>query len=572
MLTLYKIRPFIPNLKRMFIGMTLLARSLTFFTFTLMVITTLAFTTDVSAADNNAKLFKKVNYEVPKRTEGDGTYDRLVIRGGYVIDGTGAPPYGPTDIVVEQNRITEIKVVGFPGLPIESSNRPEKGTREIDAHGKYILPGFIDSHAHIHNVKNGQKVSPEYIFKLWLGHGITTIREVYDGEGEDRTLALKKLSQNNAITAPRISVFPYFGSVKDPITTPKKARKRVQSLKNKGADGIKFMGAKEDIMSAALNEAEKLGLDTTMHHAQLDVVHANVLDTSALGLDCMEHWYGLPEALFEDKVIQNYPTDYIYNNEQDRFGQAGRLWKQAAKPGSERWNYVMDTLLERNFCLSPTFAIYLASRDLMRAYSAEWHYHYTMPNLWNFYRANRAEHGAYFFNWTTEDEVEWKNNFKLWMQFVNEYKNKGGRVVAGSDTGYIYSLYGFGYIQELELLQEAGFHPLEVIRAATKEGSKVLKMADDIGTLHVGKKADIIIVDENPIHNLKSLYGTGVPKLNDKTNTVERVGGVRWTIKDGIVYDAKKLLVDVREMVLEQKKQQGINPDIPMTVETPKAL
>jgi hypothetical protein len=284
----------------------------------------------------------------------------------------------------------------------------------------------------------------------------------------------------------------------------------------------------------------------------------------------MEHWYGLPEALFEDQVIQNYPSDYIYNNEQDRFSQAGRLWKQTAKPGSERWNYVMHTLLERDFCLSPTFTIYLASRDLMRAYTAEWHYQYTMPNLWRFYRANRAEHGAYFFNWTTEDEVEWKNNFKLWMQFVNEYKNKGGTVVAGSDTGYIYSLYGFGYIQELELLQEAGFHPLEVIRAATKEGSKVLKMADDIGTLHVGKKADIIIVDENPIHNLKSLYGTGVPKLNDKTNTVERVGGVRWTIKDGIVYDAKKLLAEVREMVLEQKIQQGINPDIPMTVETPQ--
>ncbi len=551
--------------------MTLLSKAFASFMLTVIATTIiLTISARLSAATSNEKLFKQINDEVPKRTEGEGTYDRLVIRGGYVVDGTGAPPYGPTDIVIEQNRITKIKVVGFPGLPIEDNNRPEKGSREIDAHGKYILPGFIDAHSHIHNVNDGQKVSPEYIFKLWLGHGITTVREVYDDRGEDRTLVLKELSQRNAITAPRISVFPFFGAVKDPITTPEQARKRVESLKSKGADGIKFMGAKEDIMAAALGEAERLGLDTTMHHAQLDVVHANVLDTSAMGLDCMEHWYGLPEALFEDQVIQNYPSNYIYNNEQDRFSQAGRLWKQAAKPGSKRWNYVMDTLLERDFCLSPTFTIYLASRDLMRAYTAEWHYQYTMPNLWQFYRANRAEHGAYFFNWTTEDEVEWKNNFKLWMQFVNEYKNKGGTVVAGSDTGYIYSLYGFGYIQELELLQEAGFHPLEVIRAATKEGSKVLKMSDDIGTLHVGKKADIIIVDENPIHNLKSLYGTGVPKLNDKTNIVERVGGVRWTIKDGIVYDAKKLLAEVREMVLEQKKQQGISPDIPMTVETPQ--
>jgi imidazolonepropionase-like amidohydrolase len=536
------------------------------------VLTTLSLSlqSNALAASSDAKLFKQLKNEVPQRTEGEGSYDRLVIRGGYVIDGTGAPPYGPADIVVEKNRITEIKVVGFPGLPIKDENRPAKGNREIDAHGKYILPGLIDAHSHIHSLEHSQEVSPEYIFKLWLGHGVTTVREVYEEKGEDRTLALKELSKSNAITAPRISVFPYFGAVDEPITTPEKARKRVRALKKKGADGIKFMGAKEDIMAAALNEAEKVGLDTTMHHAQLDVVHANVLDTSAMGLDCMEHWYGLPEALFEDKVIQNYPTDYIYNNEQDRFGQAGRLWKQAAKPGSERWNYVMDTLLERNFCLSPTFTIYLASRDLMRAYTAEWHYQYTMPSLWNFYRANRAEHGAYFFNWTTEDEVEWKNNFSLWMQFVNEYKNKGGTVVAGSDTGYIYSLYGFGYIQELETLQEAGFHPLEVIRSATKEGAKVLSMADDIGTLHVGKKADIIIVDENPIHNLKSLYGTGVPKLNDQTNTVERVGGVRWTIKDGIVFDAKKLLADVREMVIVEKKKLGMDPNIPMTVETPK--
>jgi hypothetical protein len=281
----------------------------------------------------------------------------------------------------------------------------------------------------------------------------------------------------------------------------------------------------------------------------------------------MEHWYGLPEALFTDRVIQDYPSDYIYTNEQDRFGQAGRLWKQAAGPGSERWNTVMETLLERDFCLSPTFTIYLASRDLMRAYSAEWHYQYTSVELWNFYRANREKHGSFFFNWTTEDEIEWKHNFKLWMQFVNEYKNRGGKVVVGSDTGYIYSLYGFGYIQELELLQEAGFHPLEVIRAATKVGAQVLGQEAEIGTIHVGKKADLIIVDENPLHNLKSLYGTGVPKLNEKTQKVERVGGVRWTIKDGIVYDAQALLADVRAMVKAGKEAAGLDPKVPMTVE-----
>ena len=80
----------------------------------------------------------------------------------------------------------------------------------------------------------------------------------------------------------------------------------------------------------------------------------------------MEHWYGLPEAMFENQLIQRYPADYIYQNEQDRFGEAGRLWQQSAKPGSEKWNSVMETLLERDFGMSPTFNAYVATRDVMR--------------------------------------------------------------------------------------------------------------------------------------------------------------------------------------------------------------
>jgi len=548
--------------------------------FVVAMIALTALLSSLTIADTETdQLFASIQDDIPPRAEGQGQYDQLIIRGAYLIDGTGAPATGPVDVVVEKDRIALVATVGTPGIAIDPAGRPKLidqpnlNVREIDAHGKYLLPGFIDSHTHIHAPDKRQKVSADYIFKLWLGHGVTSTREVFGSDGESRLLALKALSEKNAITAPRITAFPYFampvdGDEKLPaITSAEDARKRVQHLKRIGADGIKFMGAPEDILWAALDEAEQQGLGTTMHHAQLNVAHANVLDTSSHGLDCMEHWYGLPEALFTDKVIQDYPSDYIYSNEQQRFAQAGRLWKQAAGPGTERWNEVMETLLERDFCLSPTFTIYLASRDLMRAYTAEWHYEYTVPALWDFYRASREKHGSFFFNWTTQDEIEWKHNYQLWMQFVNEYKNRGGKVVVGSDTGYIYSLYGFGYIQELELLQEAGFHPLEVIRAATKIGAQVLGQDSELGTVQVGKKADLIIVDENPLHNLKSLYGTGVPKLNEESQRVERVGGVRWTIKDGIVYDAQALLADVRAMVKAKKIAAGIDPLVPMPVE-----
>ena len=142
------------------------------------------------------------------------------------------------------------------------------------------------------------------------------------------------------------------------------------------------------------------------------------------------------------------------------------------------------------------------------------------------------------------------------MQFVNEYKNKGGRVTTGSDSGFIFQLFGFAYIRELELLREAGFHPLEIIRSATLMGAEALGADENLGSIEVGKLADMVLIEENPLENLKVMYGTGAIKLT-QDNEVVRVGGVKYTIKDGIVYDAKQLLHDVKKMVDEEKVKRG---------------
>ena len=505
----------------------------------------------------------------PPRNEGEGPYQRLVLRGGILIDGTGAPPIGPVDIVVENDRIVEIRTVGYPGVPIRDEDRPEPGDRELDVEGMYILPGFVDMHGHQHTKQSGQGVPVEYVHKLWMAHGITTTRDV-GSRGVDWLMEHKARSAANEITAPRMVAFPRFGQdFGRPIVTPEDAREWVRFIKEKGAEGIKFFGASPEIMIAALDEATQQGLRTTMHHAQLNVTRMNALQSASYGLTSMEHWYGLPEALFEDRIVQHYPLDYNYLNEQNRFGEAGRLWKQAAPPFSDRWNAVMDSLIALDFTLVPTFVAYLASRDLMRQSRNIWHALYTMPSLWEFYRPNRRAHGSYWFYWTTEDEVDWRENYRLWMTFINEYKNRGGRVCLGSDSGYIYNLYGFGYIQEMELLREAGFHPLEVIWSATLKGAEAIGLDDEIGSVQVGKKADFVIVEENPLQNLKVLFGTGALKLNDETGQVERVGGIRWTIKDGIVYDAKALLADVRRMVDAARAEAGIPPTpMPMFIET----
>lgn len=113
------------------------------------------------------------------------------------------------------------------------------------------------------------------------------------------------------------------------------------------------------------------------------------------------------------------------------------------------------------------------------------------------------------------------------------------------------------------MLQEAGFHPLEAVQAATMNGARTLyepKGVTDppIGTVRVGKLADLVIVRENPLQNFKTLYGTGTLRLNEQTQKLERVGGVSYTVKDGIVYDAKKLLAEVADMVAAEKRRRGL--------------
>lgn len=494
----------------------------------------------------------------PERTEGEGPWPQLILRGATVITGTGAPAYGPVDIVIEGNRIVRVQIVGSANAPIDPAGRPalKPGGREIDLTGQYVMPGIVDMHGHIGGDEQG--VNAEYVYKLWLAHGITSVRDPGCGNGIDWCASEARRSAANRIAAPRIFPYAFFGMGREgPMTTPEQARQWVRDMKARGALGMKCFGYRPDILEAAFDELKKQGMGSACHHAQLDVARVNVLTTARWGLTTMEHWYGLPEALFDGQRVQQYPADYNYMDEQHRFGEAGKLWAQAAEKGSPRYEAVMAELLELGFTLDPTFTIYQATRDLMRARTAEWHDEYTHPALWDFFRPSRHNHGSFFFDWGSEQEADWKDNYRRWMAFVNDYKNRGGRVTVGSDSGYIYKTYGFGTIEELEMLREAGFHPLEVMRAATLSGAEALRADDRIGSIEPGELADLVVLSENPLANLKVLYGTGHIRLGGDGEPT-RVGGVRYTIKDGIVYDAAALLADVRRIVAAEKARRGI--------------
>jgi hypothetical protein len=474
---------------------------------------------------------------------------RLIIRNATVVDGNGTPAKGPFDIVVEGNTITQLVALDPVSLGRGGNDRRPRAdarTAEIDASGKYVLPGLINAHAHLQDERGGAAQPIEYELKIWLACGITAVRDV--GSDTRKALAWRDASNKGTLEAPRIFVYPQFGRP----TNADSARARVRAIKAMGADGIKLLGIDRDIMQVMEDEAHKEGLRIAHH---VGVEETNAWDDIHFGTTSIEHWYGIPDAAIVDGV-QGFPSYYNYNNETDRFRWAGHLWREA---DPARLQMVLDSMVARHVAWVPTFDIYEASRDLQRARTQPWFGDYLHPTLEQYFKPDPANHGSYFFGWTSTDETYWKENYRIWMAVVRDFERKGGLVGAGDDAGFIYQMYGFGLLRELELHQEAGFNPIKVIQHATFNNARILGKETELGRVRQGFKADLIVVNGNPLENLKVLYPTGVDDI--KNGKAVRTGGVEWTIKDGIPYHGPTLMAEVKQLVAKARAEHGTKAD-----------
>jgi imidazolonepropionase-like amidohydrolase len=464
-------------------------------------------------------------------------YHTVAIRNAIIADGNGTPASGPKDVIITDNVITA--VVPFDPVASGRGGRRIPADVEIDATGKYVLPGLINAHAHTQEERGGAPQPLEYELKIWMACGITTVRDV--GSVTEKTLKLREQSAKNEIVAPRFLVYPMLGNLKDPAA----GRERVRAIKAMGCDGIKMMGCYRDIMEAVEDEAHKLNLPIAHH---VGVEETNAWDDIKFGTRSIEHWYGIPDAAIPDGV-QGFPTNYNYNNETDRFRYAGHLWREA---DPEKLKQVLAAMVKAHVAWDPTFDIYEASRDLTRAQNQPWFKEYLHPSLAEFFAPNPKNHGSYFLGWTSTDEVFWKENYRIWMSAVRDFERMGGLVGSGDDAGFIYQIYGFGLLRELELEEEAGFSPIKVIQHVTGNNAKILGMEGKIGGVRPGYLADLIVVNGNPLDNIKVLYPTGVEEVKDGKQV--HGGGIEWTIKDGIPYHAPTLAKEVREIVAKSKR------------------
>lgn len=481
-----------------------------------------------------------------------GPYDRLVIRGATLIDGTGSPPVGPVDIVVERGTIADIRRV--TPLDLAGGGRRATAPQMIEADGMWVMPGIIDAHAHLGRAR---EFPPDYILKLWLAHGITTVR-VFAGGSDDPAMQIAADQRaGKQVLAPRVVVYPFWSGTDRRFWTPEGAREIVREWKQLGRDGIKVGGKPgllPDVLPAIADEAAKLGMGVAVHIGQDGVVPMNAVRVAGAGVTTIEHHYGYAEATFSDQTVQQLTADYNYGDELQRFRATGRVWDEAEL--DHLYGDVLDTLLALStngrFTMVPTFSVYEDQTDLSRAKTLPWLERYTMPGLMSQWTPSAEVHGSFYFEWTSADEGAWSRLFIKWLPWVNQFKNRGGHVAVGSDAGTSYHLYGFGTIRELELLQRAGFHPLEVLRSATQESARAVGL-DKTGVIRPGYDADLLVLDMNPLEDLKVLYGSGVERVSPD-GQVTRRNGLTYTIVDGRVIDARATLEEVARMVAEAKR------------------
>ena len=460
---------------------------------------------------------------------------RIVIRNAMVVDGSGKPAAGPFDIVTENDVIREI--VSFDPVAAKegTARRPAKGDLEIDAAGRYVLPGLINLHGHTQDERGGVPMPVEYCTKMWLINGITTVRDAW---ANAKILGYRDQIKAGTLIGPRI--FAYGGFPAPDLNTAEQVRRRVRDLKAAGYDGIKLYTMDRDLMAAMLDEAKKQGM-RVMHH--VGVEETNAWDDIRGGATSIEHWYGIPDAAIPSGR-QKFPSTYNYNNEVDRFRYAGRLWREA---DPERLSKVLDAMVAAGVAWDPTLVIYEASRDMQRAQTNPAFAEYLHPVLEDYFRPNPANHGSYFIGWSSTDETFWKENYRIWMKALYDFELKGGLIGTGEDAGFIYQMYGFGLVRELELHQEAGFDPLKVIQHATWNGARILGKDDMIGRIRVGYKADLIVVNGNPLENFKVLSPLGVEEIRE--GRTFKTGGIEWTIRDGVPFHVPTVAADVRDLV-----------------------
>jgi imidazolonepropionase-like amidohydrolase len=445
--------------------------------------------------------------------------DRIVLTHVRVIDGTGAAAQSDRNIVIENGKIAAIQ----PGADVAAGT----GVTVLDLHGRTVLPGLVGMHDHLFyvgvpNLKSDWSNEPPVVVpqmsfsapRLYLAGGVTTLRTTGSVE-PDADLALRKLIDGGEIPGPHLDVSgPYLEGADGyfiqmhRLSGPEDARQTVAYWADRGVTSFKaYMNVTRAELKATIDEAHKRGLKVAGHLCSVTYPEA-----IGLGIDSLEHGF------FQDTHLDpgKKPDQCSDGEGADTLGQL--------LPGSAAAKQLIADLVDHHVALTSTLAVFegdanpsrvplrQAALDAMTIEAREAY----------LYRRERPRDRK-------PPQRDWEQLLKRDMALEREFAAAGGLLMAGADpTGDGGVLPGFGDQRGIELLVEAGFAPEEAIRIATLNGAVFLGRDRQIGSVAVGKNADLVVVNGDPS-----------AKISDIEN-------VELVFKDGVAFDSAKLLESVR--------------------------
>jgi imidazolonepropionase-like amidohydrolase len=377
-----------------------------------------------------------------------------------LIDATGAAPIPDAVVVVRDNRIVSVGARASVPLP--------RGVQTIDGHGQTLLPGLWEMHTHASGVEFG----PAH-----LGAGITTVRDC--GGEFDYLVAVRDAIEKKQAIGPRTLMAGLidaggaraFGHVT--AETPDEGRAAVDRYHAAGFEQIKlYTYLAPDVIKAIAAEAHRLGMTVTGHVPQA----VTTMQGIEAGMDQINHLQYVTSMLRAPAPA----------------GQTGRgggpidLQSDTAKQA-------IQFLLDHHTVVDPT-----ASWGEMGSHSREVDVATFEPGI---LKAPAVLDAKFRGMESATAADQWRARTAQGLATVEALHKAGVPIVAGSDTG----LVGWGLHREIELYVQAGFTPLEAIQSATIVPARAMGLDKDTGTIEVGKRADLILVDGDPLKDILAL-------------------------------------------------------------------
>ena len=419
-----------------------------------------------------------------------------------VIDGTGAPPRENQTLILNNGIITTIGSSVTTDVPA--------GAQTIDLTGKSVIPGLVMVHEHLY-YPNGPGVYGqlgESFSRLYLSGGVTTMRTGGNVNGF-MDLNMMRLVESGQKPGPAIdATAPYLNGPNTFIQMrtlkgPEDARRQVQYWTDEGATSLKtYMQITRGELAAAINEAHRRGIKVTGHLCSVTYAEA-----ANLGIDNLEHGFFAATDFVADKKPDQCP------------GQgAGQKTIAALDENGARFKALVKTLIDKNVALTSTltvFETFTPGRPKPPGLDV------LTPQLREQFEQNYAR--------TSQNkESIYTALFPKAMALERAFAKAGGLLIAGTDpTGGGGVIPGYSNQRQVELLVDAGFTPLEAISIATLNGAKYLRRDKSVGTLAVGKQADLVVIAGNPAAVISDIR---------KVETV---------FKQGVGYDPAKLIASV---------------------------